>query len=138
MKTTTGHVNTSVEIRQLELVRLRIGYINECPFAINLHYNELKSLGETDYKLLLVSVWREAPHFSEKEIALFTLTDYIISYENDMRPENVFALLKPHFNEEQVTTLTQVVKQIDLWTRSIKHLKLITTCKNKVTKNVVI
>lgn len=124
MKTINSNINTTLEIRHLELVRLRIGYLNECPYAISLHYNELKSFGETDFRLSLISVWNETPYFSEKERALFALTDYIISSDNNTQLENVFVLLKPHFNKNQITALIQAIKQIDLWTRSIKHFKL--------------
>jgi|GEM_PF-4484481 len=116
----TSHNN--IEIRHLELVRLRIGYMNDCNYSIDLHFNELKNFGETDLRLSLVSVWNVVPHFSEKERALFTLTDHIISYNNSANYDQVYAILKPHFSDNQIYALTQAIEQIDLWTRSIKHL----------------
>ena len=122
MKTSHNNINAALEIRHLELVRLRIGYLNNCNYSISLHYNELKNFGETDLRLSLVSVWNEVPHFSEKERALFALTDYIISSKNNDNSERINALLEPHFTKSQITALTQAIKQIDLWTRSMKHL----------------
>ncbi|MBL4662594.1 MAG: carboxymuconolactone decarboxylase family protein [Flavobacteriaceae bacterium] len=66
MKTPKNHIKPSLEIHLLELVRLRIGYLNDCSFSIDLHFKELKNFGETDIRLLLVSVWNEVPHFSKK------------------------------------------------------------------------
>ncbi|MEH6536791.1 MAG: carboxymuconolactone decarboxylase family protein [Psychroserpens sp.] len=114
-------MNSTIEIRHLELVRLRIGYLNNCNYSISLHFNELKNFGETDLRLSLVSVWNHVPHFSVKERALFALTDYIISTNNDDELESIHTLLEPHFSNDQITDLSNAIKQIDLWTRSMKH-----------------
>jgi AhpD family alkylhydroperoxidase len=122
MKTKKSNLNSDLELHLIELVRLRIGYLNECNYSINLHYEELKNLGESDVRLLLVSVWNKTPYFSEKERAIFTLTDYIINDSDKNSFEEVRKFLTSHFNKEQIARLIQAIKQIDLWTRSMKHL----------------
>lgn len=122
-------MNSTIEIRHLELVRLRIGYLNNCDYSINLHFNELKNFGETDFRLSLVSVWNHVPHFSEKECALFALTDYILRSNNSKNYEQVYRLLKPHFSNKQILALTQAIEQIDLWTRSLKHTESLNNFK---------
>jgi len=122
-------MNSNLEIRHLEFVRLRIGYLNNCSYSINLHLKELKNFGETDLRLTLVSVWNLVPYFSEKECALFALTDYIIKSNNSKNYEQVYMLLKPHFSNKQISALTQAIEQIDLWTRSIQHTESFNTCK---------
>lgn len=122
MKTKKSNLNSDLELHLIELVRLRIGYLNECNYSINLHYEELKNLGESDVRLLLVSVWNKTPYFSEKERAIFTLTDYIINDSDKNSFEEVRKFLTFHFNKEQIARLIQAIKQIDLWTRSMKHL----------------
>ncbi|WP_430409373.1 carboxymuconolactone decarboxylase family protein [Kordia sp.] len=114
-------MNSIIEIRHLEFVRLRIGYLNKCNYSINLHLKELKNFGETDVRLTLVSVWNFVPNFSEKECALFALTDYILSANTSKNYEQVCMLLKPHFSNKQILALTKAIEQIDLWTRSLKH-----------------
>jgi len=121
MKIAKRDLNKTIEIRHLELIRLRIGYINNCNYSIDLHFNELKNFGETDLRLSLVAVWSYVPHFSKKECALFALTDYILSSKNNEELDSIYALLEPHFIDDQITALTQAIKQIDLWTRSLKH-----------------
>jgi len=71
--------------------------------------------------LTLVSVWSFVPNFSEKERALFALTDYILSSNNSKNYERVNVLLKSHFSNKQVSVLTQAIEQIDLLIRSLKH-----------------
>ena len=129
MKTPNSNINTTIDIRHLELVRLRIGYLNDCNYSINLHFKELKNFGESDLRLSLVSVWNKVPHFSKKECALFALTDYVLSSNNNKGLENVYAHLEPHFTKAQITALTQAIKQIDLWTRSLKHTESLNNCK---------
>lgn len=122
MKTPFNNCNTTIEIRHLEMVRLRIAYLNSCTYSIDLHFKELKNLGESNLRLSLISVWNEVPYFSEKERSLFTLTDYIIDSNNSGNNDCIHALLAPHFTKSQITSLTQAIKQIDLWTRSMKYL----------------
>lgn len=129
MKTNSIKKKSSFEIHLLELVRLRIAYLNDCPYSINLHFNELKNFGETDVRLSLVSVWSQVCYFSDKEYALFSLTDYIIDSNNKNSFQEVNNLLKPHFNKNQITKLIQAIKQIDLWTRSMKHYEAAAICK---------
>jgi len=129
MKTNEINIKSTLDIHLLELARLRIGYINECDYSIDLHYNELKNFGETDFRLSLVSVWNQVPYFSAKERAIFALTDCIFSSNDHNELESVFTLLEPHFTDEQITALTQAIKQINLWTCSMKQLDAITICK---------
>ncbi|WP_432412497.1 carboxymuconolactone decarboxylase family protein [Rasiella sp. SM2506] len=114
-------MNATLEMRHLEFVRLRIGYLNNCNYSISLHLNELKNFGETDVRLSLVSVWNLVPDFSEKERALFALTDYILCSDTSKNYEQVYVILKSHFSKQQISALTQAIEQIDLWTRSLKH-----------------
>jgi AhpD family alkylhydroperoxidase len=116
------HNNSTLDIRHLELVRLRIGYLNNCNYSISLHFNELKNFGESDLRLSLVPVWKEVPHFSKKERALFALTEYIISDHSNQKHQSMYRLLEPHFSRIQIENLTQAIEQIDLWTRSMKHI----------------
>lgn len=132
MKAPTGNINSTLEIRQFELVRLRIGYLNNCNFSIALHFNELKNFGESEIRLLLVSIWKDVPHFSEKERALFALTDYIIGpNNNNEKQETIHLLLEQHFTNEQIAHLIQAIKQIDLWTQSMKHTNELRCPKKK-------
>jgi len=129
MKTNDITIKSTIDIHLLELARLRIGYINECDYSIDLHYNELKNFGETDFRLSLVSVWKQVPYFSEKERAIFALTDCIFSSKDNNELDSVLTLLEAHFTEEQICALTQAIKQINLWTRSMKQIDSISNCK---------
>src|SRR5690348_12603411 len=60
---------SSIERKLLHLVDLRVSQINSCAYCIDMHTKELLAEGETVDRLALVMVWREAPHFSDRERA---------------------------------------------------------------------
>lgn len=121
MKIHKKNVKSALDIHLLELVRLRIGYLNECPYSIGLHYKELKNLGETDFRLSLVAVWNEVPCFSEKERALFSLADYIIMPNEKFSIHLIQLALTQYFDKGEIFRLTKAIKQIHLWTCSMKY-----------------
>jgi len=131
MKQHKNSARSSVDIHLLELVRLRIGYINQCQYSIDLHFNELKNFGETDHRLSLVAVWDQVHEFSIKERAIFSLTDYVICPNRKFLSTEIQDLLIPHFNKEEISILSQAIRQIDLWTRSMNHHLLETNLKKR-------
>src|SRR4051794_25374120 len=52
-----------------ELIKLRASQINGCAFCLDKHSEDLMNKGESMQRILLLSVWREAPIYTEKECA---------------------------------------------------------------------
>jgi AhpD family alkylhydroperoxidase len=55
--------------RLLDLVKIRASQINGCAYCLALHAAEAREHGETDERLDMVAVWREADCFSRAERA---------------------------------------------------------------------
>ncbi|HEX7239943.1 MAG TPA: carboxymuconolactone decarboxylase family protein, partial [Longimicrobiaceae bacterium] len=53
----------------LELVKLRASQINGCAYCVDMHTKDARAAGESEQRLYAVSVWREAPFFTERERA---------------------------------------------------------------------
>src|SRR5260221_12519557 len=69
---------TSVDKIQQELIRIRASQINGCAYCVNYHSAEAVKKGETEKRLLLISVWREARNvFTDDERLLFEMTEAI-------------------------------------------------------------
>jgi len=115
--------NSSLDMHLLELIRLRVAQKNGCAYCVDMHHKELKHIGETDLRLSSLCVWKEAPYFSEKEIAALNLTDVLTKMSRDPLPEEVFEALTPHFNKEEICYLTLAISQINTWTRLVKIFK---------------
>lgn len=115
--------SSSLEIKLLELIRLRVAQKNGCAYCVDMHHKELKHLGETDLRLSSLCVWKETPYFSEKEMAALNLTEVLTKLSRDPLPETVFDSLTPHFIKEEICFLTLAISQINTWTRLMKTFK---------------
>jgi AhpD family alkylhydroperoxidase len=63
---------------QREMIKIRASQINGCAYCVNLHTKEARKLGETEQRIYLVSVWREAPNiFNDEEQLLLEMTEEI-------------------------------------------------------------
>src|ERR1700721_3009373 len=58
-----------IDKQLLELIKLRASQINGCAFCVQFHILQAERLGISADKLNLVVVWREAPLFSQRELA---------------------------------------------------------------------
>lgn len=55
--------------RPWNLIKIRASRINGCAYCVRLHPGEARDSGETDERLDMVAVWREADCFAPKERA---------------------------------------------------------------------
>ena len=58
-----------------ELVNLRASQVNGCAFCADMHTKDAAHAGETQQRLNLVAVWREATVFTEAERAALELAE---------------------------------------------------------------
>ncbi len=113
-----AHVNNSgLEPSLLNLVYLLVSRINGCAYCIDMHSKDLRALGETELRIDLVSVWAESPGYSERERAAFAWAESVTKVSETHVPDDVFALARQHFSEEQLAKLTLAVVTINAWNR---------------------
>lgn len=62
-------VNESLEPSLVELVKIRASQINQCANCINMHTVDARWQGETEQRIYLLSAWREAPCYTDRERA---------------------------------------------------------------------
>src|SRR3954453_18406921 len=53
----------------LDLVKLRVSQINGCAFCIDMHWKDLRALGEAEQRLYSLDAWRECPYYTDRERA---------------------------------------------------------------------
>ncbi|MES2170502.1 MAG: carboxymuconolactone decarboxylase family protein, partial [Actinomycetota bacterium] len=51
----------------LHLVRLRASQINGCAYCLDMHWKDLRVLGENEQRLYSLDAWRECPYYSDRE-----------------------------------------------------------------------
>ncbi|MFJ4686626.1 carboxymuconolactone decarboxylase family protein [Streptomyces sp. NPDC091377] len=102
-----------------ELVKLRASQINGCGFCTDMHTKEALEAGETQTRLNLVAVWREATVFTEAERAALELTEEgtrIADAAGGVSDE-VWAAAQKHYDEEQLAALVALIAMINAYNR---------------------
>lgn len=108
---------SSLEPRLVELVKLRASQINGCAYCVDMHTKDALAIGEDDQRLHLVTVWREAPGFSERERAALAWAEAITRLAESGAPDSVYERLPGLFSETEIVTLTLAVALINAWNR---------------------
>ena len=90
----------------LELIKLRASQINGCAWCIDMHSKELRAAGEAEQRLYLLSAWQESPFYSKRERAALAWTEALTRLTDGNVPDDVFALAREQFTEEELVKLT--------------------------------
>src|SRR5579871_3432476 len=121
MKAWTGaslKIAAGLEPTLTELVKIRASQINGCANCINMHTAEAREKGETERRIYLLSAWREAPYYSERERAALGWTEALTRLsEGHAHKDEAYAALKAHFTEEEQVKLTLMINIINGWNR---------------------
>ena len=101
----------------LELVKMRASQINGCAFCLDMHSKDARAQGETEQRLYVLSAWREAPFYTERERAALEWTEALtLISENDV-PDEVYEHARRHFGEKELVDLSLAVVAINGWNR---------------------
>ena len=101
----------------LELVKLRASILNGCAYCVDMHTKDARALGETEQRLYAVSVWQEAPFFTDRERAALAWTDAVTLISQTHVPDEVFETARRHFSEQELVDLTMGIVTINGWNR---------------------
>jgi len=101
----------------LELVKLRASTINGCAYCVDMHSKDARARGESEQRLYALSVWREAPFFTPRERAALAWTEAVTEVSAGQVPDDVYRLVREHFDELQLVDLTMVIIAINAWNR---------------------
>lgn len=102
----------------LELVKLRVSQINGCAFCVSLHTQQLRLFGETNERIDLVSVWEEAPCYTEQERIAFRWAETLTRLaEGDGVSDELYEATVREFGEEGISRLSIAVAMINTWNR---------------------
>ena len=114
---TSMAVAASLEPSLVHLVEIRASQINGCANCINLHATDARSKGETEQRIYLLSAWREAPCYTDRERAALGWTDALTRLSEGHALASARETLKSHFTEEEQVKLTLMINVINGWNR---------------------
>ncbi|QYY27565.1 carboxymuconolactone decarboxylase family protein [Cupriavidus pinatubonensis] len=107
----------SLEPSLVSLVEVRASQINGCANCINMHTVDARAKGETEQRLYLLSAWREAPCYTERERAALGWTDALTRLSEGHALDRARAALDEHFSKEEQVKLTLMINVINGWNR---------------------
>ncbi|MEI2296673.1 carboxymuconolactone decarboxylase family protein [Ensifer sp. MJa1] len=110
-------VAASLDATIIELVKIRASQINGCANCINMHTQEARAKGETEQRIYLLSAWREAPCYSDRERAALGWTEALTRLSEGHTHGEAYEALKDHFTEEEQVKLTLMINVINGWNR---------------------
>jgi AhpD family alkylhydroperoxidase len=103
--------------RLAHLVRLRASQINGCAFCVRLHSADARAAGESEERLQMVAVWREADCFSAPERAALAWCETLTLLADREVSDELYEELARHFCEREIVALTIAIVSINGWNR---------------------
>src|SRR5215472_11781177 len=110
-------IEASLEASLVELVKIRASQINGCANCINMHTAEARRRGETEQRIYLLSAWREAPCYTERERAALGWTEALTRLSEGHTHESAYSALKAQFSDDEQVKLTLMINIINGWNR---------------------
>jgi AhpD family alkylhydroperoxidase len=110
-------VAASLDPTIVELVKIRASQINACANCINMHTVEARAKGETEQRIYLLSAWREAPCYSDRERAALGWTEALTRLSEGHVLDEARTALATQFSEEEQVKLTLMINVINGWNR---------------------
>ncbi|MEV6837311.1 carboxymuconolactone decarboxylase family protein [Streptomyces sp. NPDC051133] len=102
----------------VELIQIRASHLNHCAYCLHMHTNDARKAGESEDRLHMVAVWREARHFfTPKEQAALALTEAVTLVADAGVPDAVYAEAAAHFEDEELAQVLALILTINTWNR---------------------
>jgi AhpD family alkylhydroperoxidase len=101
----------------LHLIKLRASQINGCAYCLDMHWKDLKAIGESDQRLYELNAWQEAPFYSDRERAALAWTEAVTQLADTHVPDEVYEQVRGAFSEKELADLTLAVATINAWNR---------------------
>jgi AhpD family alkylhydroperoxidase len=112
------YLNASgLEESLLHLIKLRASQINGCAFCLDMHWKDLRAIGETEQRLYSLDAWRECPYYSDRERAALEWTEAVTLITSGHVTDAVYNQVRAHFTEKELADLTLAVSTINAWNR---------------------
>jgi AhpD family alkylhydroperoxidase len=106
-----------LESSLIELIKMRASQINGCAFCLDMHSKDARAAGESEQRIYLLSAWREAPFYSERERAALEWTESVTLIADNHAPDDLYERVKLQFTDAEIVNLTLAITTINAWNR---------------------
>jgi AhpD family alkylhydroperoxidase len=101
----------------VHLIKLRASQINGCAFCLDMHWKDLRAIGETEQRLYSLDAWEECPYYTDRERAALAWTDSVTCIAETHAPDDVYERVRKHLTEKELADITIAVATINAWNR---------------------
>ena len=108
---------TSLDVKLRDLLKLRVSQINGCAYCIDMHWKDLRQLGESEQRLYGLDAWEESPYYTDRERAALAWAEALTRVTDGHVPDELFAEVRKQFSEAELVELTMTVTTINAWNR---------------------
>jgi AhpD family alkylhydroperoxidase len=117
--------STSVPQLQQELIRIRTSQINGCAYCVNMHTSDARMQGESDKRMHLISVWKEAGNiFTEEEQLLLAMTEEITLIHQHGLSDALYDKAINVLGKEKTAQVIMTIIGMNAWNRIGVALKM--------------
>ena len=109
--------SSGLEESLLHLVRLRVSQINGCAYCLDMHWKDLRALGESELRLYSLDAWRECPYYTARERAALAWAEAVTLITTGHVADAVLEEARAQLNEKELADLTLAVATINAWNR---------------------
>jgi AhpD family alkylhydroperoxidase len=108
---------SGLEEKLLDLIKLRASQINGCAYCIDMHWKDLRALGETEQRLYGLDAWPESEYYTDRERAALAWTEAVTLITQGHVPDEVYESVRQQFSEKELADLTLAIATINAWNR---------------------
>src|SRR6185436_13150973 len=86
----------------IHLIKLRASQINGCAYCIDMHWKDLRSIGEEEQRLYGLDAWEESPYYTDRERAALAWTEAVTRISEGHVPDEVYQEAAKQFTEKEL------------------------------------
>ena len=101
----------------VHLIKLRCSQMNGCAYCIDMHWKDLRAIGEPEHRLYGLDAWRESPFYSEQERAALGWAEEVTKIAETHAEDEAYDALRGQFTDQQIVELTFTISTINAWNR---------------------
>jgi len=110
--------NTAIPKLHKELIKIRASQINGCAYCVNMHTADARKYGETEQRINLICVWREAHgFFTEEEQLILAITEEVTLLHQHGLSDALYEKSIALFGEVVTAQIIMAIITINAWNR---------------------
>ncbi len=114
---------SSLGIKFIELLYMRISQINGCEFCLKLHGRKLIKAGESAERIDQIAQWQTSDLFNQREKAALAWAESLTLVSETHAADHEFTALKAEFNDLDITEMTFAIASMNALNRLAMGMK---------------